>query len=72
MITSSANVRIRSSREVAETLAEQFQPGLTDLARARTLGLKGREAELWTYAAEAMSGIVSPDHALGGTPRRIR
>ena len=56
------------ARGVAETLAEQFQPGLNDLARARQPG-RGREAELWTYAAEAMSGIVSPEHTLGGPPR---
>jgi tetratricopeptide (TPR) repeat protein len=54
------------ARGVAETLAEQFQPALSDLRRARTLGLKGREAELWIYSAEAMSGIVGPEHALGG------
>jgi tetratricopeptide (TPR) repeat protein len=60
------------ARGVAETLAEQFQPALTDLARAKRLGLKGREAELWTYAAEAMSGIVSPEHALGGGPRSLQ
>jgi len=39
---------------------------LKDLERARRLGLRGREAELWTYVAEAMSGSVSPEHALGG------
>ncbi|HVW04931.1 MAG TPA: tetratricopeptide repeat protein [Vicinamibacterales bacterium] len=60
------------ARGVAETLAEQFQPALNDLARAKRLGLKGREAELWTYAAEAMSGIVSPEHALGGGPRSLQ
>ncbi len=57
------------ARGVAETLAEQFQPGLNDLARARQLGGRSREPELWTYAAEAMSGIVSPEHTLGGPPR---
>lgn len=60
------------ARGVAETLAEQFQPALNDLARAKRLGLRGREAELWTYAAEAMSGIVSPEHALGGGPRSLQ
>ncbi|HWB29740.1 MAG TPA: tetratricopeptide repeat protein, partial [Vicinamibacterales bacterium] len=60
------------ARGVAETLAEQFQPALSDLARAKRLGLRGREAELWTYAAEAMSGIVSPEHALGGGPRSLQ
>lgn len=59
------------ARGVASTLAEQFQAGLTDFARARQLGLRGREAELWTYAAEAMSGIVSPEHSLGGGPRSL-
>ncbi len=54
------------ARGVACTLAEQFPQALKDLERARRLGLRGREAELWTYAAEAMSGIVSQEHALGG------
>ena len=58
------------ARGVSETLAEQFPQALTDLARAKRLGLRGREAELWTYAAEAMSGIVSPEHTLGGGRRR--
>ena len=57
------------ARGVALTLGEQFPPALRDLDRAKRLGLRGREAELWTYAAEAMSGIVSPEHALGGRVR---
>lgn len=59
------------ARGVAETLAENFPPALADLARVRRLGLRGREAELWTYAAEAMSGTVSPDHQIGG-PRNFQ
>src|SRR5262249_10008318 len=54
------------ARGAAETLAEDFPRALKDLDRAKRLGLRGREAELWTYVAEAMSGIVSQQHALGG------
>ena len=54
------------ARGVARALAENFPPALKDLERARRLGLKGREALLWTYVVEAMSGIVSKEHALGG------
>jgi Flp pilus assembly protein TadD len=39
------------ARGVANTLAEQFPQALKDLERAKRLGLKGREATLWTYAA---------------------
>lgn len=59
------------ARGVAETLARQFPQALADLERAGKLGLRGREAELWTYVAEAMSGEVGPDHALGGAPRSL-
>ncbi|MGQ0812359.1 MAG: tetratricopeptide repeat protein [Nitrospiraceae bacterium] len=54
------------ARGVANTLAEDFPRALKDLERARRLGLKSREADLWTYVAEAMSGIVGKEHALGG------
>lgn len=60
------------ARGVANTLAEQFPQALKDLERAKRLGLKGREATLWTYAAEAMSGIVSQEHAMGGMPRSLQ
>ncbi len=61
------------ARGVAHTLAEDFPRALKDLERAQRLGLKGREAQLWIYATEAMSGIiVVPDHALGGGPRSLR
>lgn len=60
------------ARGVAQTLAEDFPRAQKDLSRAERLGLKGREAQLWLYATEAMSGIiVVPDHALGGGPRGI-
>lgn len=59
------------ARGVASTLAEQYTQGLQDLSRARRLGLRGREAELWTYAAEAMSGQVSQEHALPSGPRSL-
>ena len=59
------------ARGVSQVLAEQFEPALKDLERAQRLGLRGREAQLWIYAAEAMSGIViNPDHALGGGRNR--
>src|SRR5205823_11504350 len=54
------------ARGVAYTLSEQFPQALKDLDRAKRLGLRGRETELWTYVTEAMSGIVGKDHALGG------
>jgi hypothetical protein len=59
------------ARGVAATLAGQYTPALGDLTRARTLGLRGREAELWTYAAEAMSGQVTPEHAGPSGPRSL-
>ena len=60
------------ARGVAHTLAEDFPRAQKDLDRAQRLGLKGREAQLWIYATEAMSGIiVVPDHALGGGPRSL-
>lgn len=59
------------ARGIAETLARQFPAALEDLDRAGKLGLRGREAQLWTYVAEAMSGQVGPDHALGGGPRSL-
>src|SRR5581483_7736212 len=54
------------ARGVAYTLSEQFPEAFKDLERAKRLGLKGREAELWIYVTAAMSGIVSQEHALGG------
>jgi tetratricopeptide (TPR) repeat protein len=59
------------ARGVAETLAEQFYPAMKDLERYQRLGGKGREAELWTYVAEAMSGIATPGHAIPG-PRSLQ
>jgi len=61
------------ARGVALTLGEQFPQALADLGRADRLGLKGREAKLWIYAAEAMSGQVSPEHRIGGGgPRSLQ
>lgn len=58
------------ARGVANTLAEDFPRALKDLERAKRLGLRGREPELWIYVTEAMSGIIAnKDHALGGAPR---
>ncbi len=54
------------ARGVAETLAEQWEPALGDLQRAQQLGLRGREAQLWTYAAEAMGGILTQEHSMSG------
>lgn len=47
-------------------MAEQFPQALKDFQRVKRLGLKGKEAELWTYAAETMSGLATREHALGG------
>jgi Tfp pilus assembly protein PilF len=58
------------ARGVANTLAEDFSKALKDLQRAERLGYRGREPELWTYVAEAMSGLAAvPDHVLGAGPR---
>lgn len=59
------------ARGVAETLAEQFHPAMKDLERYQRLGGQGREAELWTYVAEAMGGIATPGHAIPG-PRSLQ
>lgn len=61
------------ARGVANTLAEDFPRAQKDLERAQRLGHQGREAQLWIWATEAMSGIILvPDHALGGGPRGLR
>jgi len=66
------NPEIVLARGVANTLAENFPQALNDLRRTGKLGYPGREPELWTYVAEAMSGTVTvPDHALGGGPRGV-
>ncbi|MCS6294136.1 MAG: hypothetical protein H8J66_13785 [Nitrospira sp.] len=60
------------ARGVAKTLAEDFLRAQKDLERAQRLGSRGREAQLWVWATEAMSGnILVPDHALGGGPRGL-
>ena len=60
------------ARGVAKTLAEDFPRAQKDLERAQRLGSWGREAQLWVWATEAMSGnILVPDHALGGGPRGL-
>ena len=59
------------ARGVAETLAEQFQLAMKDFQRYQRLGGKGREAELWTYVAEAMSGIATPGHGIP-VPRSLQ
>lgn len=61
------------ARGVAKTLAEDFPRAQKDLERAQRLGSRGREAQLWVWATEAMSGnILVPDHALGGGPRGLQ
>lgn len=60
------------ARGVAKTLAEDFPRAQKDLERTQRLGTRGREAQLWVWATEAMSGnILVPDHALGGGPRGL-
>ncbi|HEY7130450.1 MAG TPA: hypothetical protein VH332_12290, partial [Nitrospira sp.] len=67
------NADIVLARGVADILAEDFSRALKDLDRAKRLGYRGREPDLWIYVAEAMSGIIAvPDHALGGGPRGQR
>lgn len=61
------------ARGVAKTLSEDFPRAQKDLERAQRLGSRGREAQLWVWATEAMSGnILVPDHALGGGPRGLQ
>jgi tetratricopeptide (TPR) repeat protein len=59
------------ARGVALVLSDQYKQALPDLQRAQRLGLRSREPELWTYAAEAMGFFATPDHAIGG-PLRFR
>jgi len=51
---------------VSLVLAEKFKQALPDLQRAKTLGLRSREPELWTYAAESMGHFATRDHIMGG------
>ncbi len=68
---SSDDPEIVLARGVAYTLGEDFAHALKDLERAKRLGFRGREPELWTYVAEAMSGIIADkNHQLGGGPGR--
>lgn len=61
------------ARGVAKTLTEDFPRAQKDLERAQRLGSRGREAQLWVWATEAMSGnILVPDHVLGGGPRGLQ
>jgi predicted Zn-dependent protease len=67
------NPDIVLARGVANILAEDFPRALKDLDRAKRLGYRGREPDLWIYVMEAMSGIIAiPDHALGGGPRGLQ
>ena len=43
------------ARGVAQCLAEQPGAAIADLELAKRSGLKGREADLWTYTAQMMS-----------------
>lgn len=66
------NPDIVLARGVANTLAEDFSKALKELQWAGRLGYRGREPELWTYVAEAMSGLVAvPNHVLGAGPRGV-
>ncbi|MBA5865441.1 MAG: hypothetical protein GDA67_01960 [Nitrospira sp. CR1.3] len=71
--TAGDNPDIVLARAVANLLAEDFPRALKDLDRAKRLGYRGREPDLWIYVTEAMSGIIAvPDHALGGRPRSLQ
>jgi Flp pilus assembly protein TadD len=54
------------SRGVALVLSDQYKQALPDLQRAHLLGLRSREPELWTYAAETMGFFATRDHVIGG------
>ena len=56
---------------VSLVLSEKFKQALPDLQRAQKLGLRSREPELWTYAAESMGHFATRDHIMGG-PLRLR
>jgi tetratricopeptide (TPR) repeat protein len=43
------------ARGVAECLGGRLREAIADFAQAKRVGLKGREADLWTYAAQMMS-----------------
>lgn len=49
------------ARGVARTLDQEFDLAFQDLQRYQRLGGTGREAELWVYAVEAMTGAVLND-----------
>jgi hypothetical protein len=57
---------------VAQSLGEQLAPAIADFELAKRSGLRGREADLWIYAAEMMSRgqlHISLDmNGLGGRP----
>ncbi len=44
------------ARGVAQCLAEKPREAIADFEQARRAGLRGREADLWTYTAQMMSG----------------
>ncbi|MBC8167856.1 MAG: hypothetical protein H7Y20_18550 [Bryobacteraceae bacterium] len=50
-------------RGVALTLAEDFEKAVSTLERATKLSPQRSEYNLWLYAAEIMSGIVTDQHA---------
>jgi tetratricopeptide (TPR) repeat protein len=51
------------ARGIALALAERFSPALEDFARYGSLRGPGREAKLWTYAVEIMSGVSTQANA---------
>ncbi len=58
-----ADGRVLLGRGVAHTLLGQFKQARDDLSRAR-LPVKDREAQLWSYALDAMSGVTDPSRGI--------
>jgi hypothetical protein len=57
------------ARGVANCLDEKLAPAIEDFNRAKNGGLRGREADLWAYAAQMMSTGPGQGRALpGGRP----
>lgn len=55
------------ARGVAQCLNERLSEAVNDFNQARRMGIRGREAELWTYVAEMMgSGHGTRNPALTG------
>src|SRR4051794_6060438 len=53
------------ARGVARCLNDQPRDAIDDLQRAKQ-GMRSREPELWIHATEALSGVITSEHAFSG------